>query len=438
MRASPLLPPLKDLCISVIASNFQDRPAFGDLPEKSVKRITAGLPLNLPLELAARLITDEAYWKRRAAIRWANCEASPHGRSWRQLYMEKNLQDALEQFDVTTGDLAELRRLMAFSRRFVQSLRLQQLPSHLDLQLLFDAMEDTPAALALSYSLKSVGMSYDRTMFGMKLSDCRCLARALAHTETLVMLDLSNNGLDDDKMRMLASGLADNISVIHLNLSHNRISDRGVRALAKLLDCNSVLALLDLSDNQLHADSGRALARALQHSRAIVSLNLRLNRLCDEGCRALCEALCQPPAVGPVRPASSGSSSSSNANSSSASSGAAAAGASAAAAKHLAPLERLNISSNGAGLGMLPALCNMLRFNKGLVELDVSSNNFGSRMGLELLNAVNSNVGLMGMDVRGCNVGSQVETGVTEEMLSRMEKKERSRLLGSQHQTAGS
>lgn len=57
---------------------------------------------------------------------------------------------------------------------------------------------------------------------------CRCLARGLALTETLVVLELSNNGLDDDKLRMLASGLADNISVTHLNLSHNRISDRCV------------------------------------------------------------------------------------------------------------------------------------------------------------------------------------------------------------------
>lgn len=50
----------------------------------------------------------------------------------------------------------------------------------------------------------------------------RCLARALARTETLIVLDLTNNCLDDDKMRMLASGLADNISITHLNLSHNK------------------------------------------------------------------------------------------------------------------------------------------------------------------------------------------------------------------------
>lgn len=35
--------------------------------------------------------------------------------------------------------------------------------------------------------------------------------------------DLSNNGLDDDKVRMLASGLVENLSVTHLNLSHNKV-----------------------------------------------------------------------------------------------------------------------------------------------------------------------------------------------------------------------
>lgn len=84
------------------------------------------------------------------------------------------------RFDPATGDLANLRRLMAFSRRFVQCLRVQQLPSHLDLQLLFDSMQHSPSSLSISYSLKSVGMDYDRTMFGMTLTDCRWVVAAAA------------------------------------------------------------------------------------------------------------------------------------------------------------------------------------------------------------------------------------------------------------------
>ena len=85
----------------------------------------------------------------------------------------------------------------------------------------------TPASLTLTYGLVGLGTNYDRSLFGMRLADCRCLARALAHTETLVHLDLSSNCLDDDKARMLASGLADNISITHLNLSHNKVGGVG-------------------------------------------------------------------------------------------------------------------------------------------------------------------------------------------------------------------
>ena len=107
------------------------------------------------------------------------------------------------------------------------------------------------AHLTLHYGMRDVGMDYDRAVFGMKLSDCRSLARCLEYCEALVSLDLSNNGLDDDKLRMLASGLVNNLSVVHVNLSGNKIADRGVRAFAKLLHVNSVIQIVDLSNNQV-------------------------------------------------------------------------------------------------------------------------------------------------------------------------------------------
>jgi hypothetical protein len=68
-----------------------------------------------------------------------------------------------------------------------------------------------------------VGIEYDKSLFGIKLADCRQLARALERTETLTYLDLSSNNMDDDKVRMVASGLVDNVSVTHLNFSHNKV-----------------------------------------------------------------------------------------------------------------------------------------------------------------------------------------------------------------------
>lgn len=96
--SAPALPfSLKDLCIQAVSANFQQAPTFGGLPDDLAKRVTDGLPLTLPLHLAAALISDETYWKNRACLRWRNCVTAPHGRSWKQLYMEQNLQEALEQ-----------------------------------------------------------------------------------------------------------------------------------------------------------------------------------------------------------------------------------------------------------------------------------------------------------------------------------------------------
>ena len=44
------------------------------------------------------------------------------------------------RFDPATSDINDLKRLLTFSSKFVNSLHLQQLPSHLDLQVIFDAM----------------------------------------------------------------------------------------------------------------------------------------------------------------------------------------------------------------------------------------------------------------------------------------------------------
>ena len=113
-------------------------------------------------------------------------------------------------------------------------------------------------------------MNYDRAMFGMKLPDCRSLAKTLEKSETLVTLALPGNLLEDDKIRMIASGLVDNRSVTNLDLSHNKVwhnshpSPQAMQPVTyalhlcsayRLLHCSSITLQLRLAF--LHAsDSG--------------------------------------------------------------------------------------------------------------------------------------------------------------------------------------
>eukprot|EP00884_Botryococcus_braunii_P003924 jgi/Botrbrau1/13532/Bobra.0347s0016.1 len=120
-------------------------------------------------------------------------------------------------------DVNDLRRLLAFSRRWVHSLQLQQLPAHLDLGVLFYFLYSTLASLTLSYGMMNVELNYEQSLFGMRTADCRSLARSLATCEALVHLDLRGNLLDDDKLRQLVTGLSYNSTVTHLDLRHNKV-----------------------------------------------------------------------------------------------------------------------------------------------------------------------------------------------------------------------
>ncbi|GIL85252.1 hypothetical protein Vretimale_10770 [Volvox reticuliferus] len=389
MSAPLLITPLKDICVKVVAANFEACPTFGPLPDKYVKRIIDILPLDLPLELVGTLIADEDYWRRRSQARWKNCEVAAHGYSWKQLFFERNLQEFLEQYDPSVTDLSSLKRLLTYSRRFVQTVHIRQLPSHLDLQILFDCMVNTPSSLAISYNLKEVGMDYDRSLFGMKLSDCRSLAKALEHSETLTYLDLSNNSLDDDKVRMLASGLVENLSITHLNLSHNKIADRGVRALAKLLDGHSVISLLELHDNQIHTEGAKSLARAFKNNQCLLSVNLRLNRMGDEGCKAVVESVRTAPT-----------------------------------------LERLNISANAAGPGTAAAVVALLRLNNTVTELDLSCNQYGEEACSAVRRALEQNTSVRLLDMRMTGINPDDELAITENLRARQERLDKAKVLG--------
>lgn len=54
-------------------------------------------------------------------------------------------------------------------------------------------------------------------------------------TETLTVLALPCNLLDDNTTRILATGLQGNATITSLDLSHNKIADRGVKAVSPFI-----------------------------------------------------------------------------------------------------------------------------------------------------------------------------------------------------------
>lgn len=285
-------PPLSELCIRELARNFASRPTLRGIANRYINRMTELLPTDLPLEVTGPLIDDEGYWKRCSTARWDNCQIADHGSSWKRCYFERNLADFLESFDPAKQDTEELTRTLAVSKDYIFSLRIKQFLSHLDMEMLFQNVP-TLCNLDMTFGVKEIGMDYDRSLFGMKMSDVASLQKALRVTETLTILSLPCNLLDDNTMRVLATGLAGNSTITALDLSHNKIADRGVKSIAKLLDARSVIISLNLSDNHVHADGGKYFGRALKQNSSLETLNLRLNRLGDEGGKMLLDGLAE-------------------------------------------------------------------------------------------------------------------------------------------------
>ncbi|CAK4653837.1 hypothetical protein LEN26_000014 [Aphanomyces euteiches] len=283
------------MCIKVVTQCFNTKanPMSG-IPTKLLPEVTLRLPLDLPLSASAPHIQDENFWKRCCLNRtgWTNLQIAHHGLTWKQLYLERNLQEELESFDPsdspdTYEDLLAKVRACA---PYIFSLELEQLLSHLDMHEVTLCLPNL-TKLKLTYGVKQIGMKYERMLFGMKISDATALAHAIKSTSTLSTLCLPSNLLDDDLLRMLMAGLIKNTTITTLDLAHNKITNHGARLLSKLLVPTSVISTLNLCDNQIHAEGGRYLARGLKCNTSLVELNLRLNRLTDEGGKLLLEGV---------------------------------------------------------------------------------------------------------------------------------------------------
>ncbi|KAJ8725936.1 hypothetical protein PYW08_004119 [Mythimna loreyi] len=105
------------------------------------------------------------------------------------------------------------------------------------------------------------------------------LFHSLHYNRSLKVLDLSYNQLGDEGMKPLATAVNSGLDVKKLNLSYNNISGIGVEILGNSLETNNKFTHLDLSWNQLYRKGGDTFLVKLSESTCLEVLNLSWNTL---------------------------------------------------------------------------------------------------------------------------------------------------------------
>ncbi|RLN63763.1 hypothetical protein BBP00_00003888 [Phytophthora kernoviae] len=359
--SSTAIPSLLLMCLKIISDRFRLQPKAQNVPRQFLPEVMARLPLDLDVCVTAPCVTDENYWKRccLSKTQWKNIQITDHGLTWKQLFLEKHLQDLLEDFDPSIDDHDHLMAVVKASSEFIFTLELDQLLSHLDMNEVCAQLRNL-TRLRLTYGVKQIGMKYERMLFGMKISDSTNLSHVIKMSTSLTALWLPSNLVDDDLLRMLMTGLVKNTSITSLDLSHNKLTNHGARLLSKLLGPESVITTLKLCDNQIHAEGGRYLSRGLKYNTSLVELDLRLNRLTDDGGRMLLEGLVEH-----------------------------------------SSLTNLNLSSNMLGKDSAEALAEILSDAlTPLQSIDLSSNALNESDGEMLLQGLQQNSAVIALDLR--------------------------------------
>ncbi len=118
------------------------------------------------------------------------------------------------------------------------------------------------------------------------------IAAALESPDSkLAQLDLTSNRIQEKGAVSLSTSLKKNSTLVALVLSHNQIGDKGLESLSDMLTVNHVLAKLAVSDNRLTAAGAVHLSKALAKNSSCQELDLHKNFVGDKGAAALAETM---------------------------------------------------------------------------------------------------------------------------------------------------
>lgn len=120
------MPYLRALCLNTIIANWARHPHLDVLSEPEQRKVLKRLSLDLDLRKSL-LINDNDYWRRRAELKWKISNVAEYDDSYRRMYLERLLEENIENFVPLQSDLAGTDELIDIVKNDVTRVRLAQL-----------------------------------------------------------------------------------------------------------------------------------------------------------------------------------------------------------------------------------------------------------------------------------------------------------------------
>ena len=105
------VPYLRSLCLNTIIINWAAHPHLDVLSEPEQRKVLKRLSLDLDLKKAL-LIKDNDYWARRCEQKWKISNGTEYGASFRRMYLERLLEEKIENFVPNQSEIAEVDELL--------------------------------------------------------------------------------------------------------------------------------------------------------------------------------------------------------------------------------------------------------------------------------------------------------------------------------------
>ncbi|XP_055908312.1 dynein regulatory complex subunit 5 [Eupeodes corollae] len=287
---------LRLLALDKIVDNWIEMPIFNEIT-KQVDRnyVVDNLPMNIPLKISSVHIKDDFFWRKCYQHRWKTLPIDVGNRSWIDVYMEKHLQEYLENVNISDYDQESVQTILDISAGYIKRLEIDflqpsmgEINDHIPLDIILSNLPDL-RSLRVTYCTKTIETNFylgcssfsrnDITTFALGLSNCSELQEFWLHSVKLAPYQLALISKSLDKGCQNLKKLA---------VTHCAMHDDGLQQFLDGCTAESFpnLNILDLTNNLISPEGAFTLSQALK-GRHLEQLILRLNPIESDGAAAI-------------------------------------------------------------------------------------------------------------------------------------------------------